>query len=408
MIKTDFDIAVIGGGASGFAAAISAAEKGHSVAIIEGNKRTGKKLIATGNGQGNIANSRLSPENYNNRCFAKAVFDKVPYAELINFFKRAGIEIVEKENGRIYPLSMQAYSVLDNLRKRASELGVNEICGYYVTKLNKNNGVFYIASGKGDTITAKAAIIACGGGASPHFSCGTGYSLLTSFGHKVTKLLPSLVQLKTEKSMIKHLKGVRLQDVTLRLICQCKETACYSGDVIFTDYGVSGSAVFEASSKAVRLIDNGQNVILSIDMLPLLKLNDVIAMLMQRKSMFPKREAAFLLNGVIPKQIAANILEILNIDKNMPVADICNNKICDMAKYIKYYNIKAIQPLGIEYAQVTAGGIRTDDFDGSLMSKLCADLYACGEVLDIDGGCGGYNLMWAFCSGILCGQSALK
>jgi predicted Rossmann fold flavoprotein len=401
MKNTDFDIAVIGGGAAGLAAGICAARRGCATAIVEGNPRTGKKLLVTGNGQGNIANAYLTAGHYNND-FAMKIFEKIPLNKLTEFFESAGIETVRRQNGRIYPLSMQASSVLDNLRQAAQEAGAAEICSAPVGRIEKAGDVFILKTPLKD-ISCKAAIVACGGAASPHLSCGGGYGLLTAFGHKKTKLLPSLVQIKTDKENIKGLKGVKISDVTIS-----GGGGQAQGDIIFADYGISGSAVFEISPLIVRLLESGKNADLYMDLLPEISLSGLINMLKKRRNLFGGRNCEFLLNGVVTKQLIKIIFYNCGIDGGIGIKDIGDAKLTQIAGFIKKYHLKATGCLGLENAQVTIGGICTDDFDDNLMSKLCRNLYACGEILDIDGKCGGYNLMWAFCSGILCGSEALK
>jgi predicted Rossmann fold flavoprotein len=401
MNKTDFDVAVIGGGAGGLAASICSAQRGFKTALVEGNSRVGKKLIVTGNGQGNIANANLSPDCYND-SFAMKVFEKIPLEALLEFFNSAGIETMQKSDGRIYPLGLQASAVLDNLRQKAFELGVSEICGCKINKLEKKDGVFILTSDSA-VFTAKAVIAACGGGASPNLSCGAGYQLLTAFGHKMTKLLPSLVQIKTDKSMIKGLKGVKLYDIIIGF-----NGKNYPGDLIFTDYGISGSAAFDASSDISRYIDLGGKAKITIDLLPDIKQKDLTQMLLRRKKLFFQRSAYSLLTGITAKQMINNIMSACLIDRDIFIKDISDEKIESIAAVIKQYKLEVTGTLSLNEAQVTIGGIEVEDFNDNLMSKKCNDLYACGEMLNIDGKCGGYNLMWAFCSGILCGNSVLS
>ena len=402
-----YDVAVIGGGASGFASAITSAQKGAKTILLEGNKRTGKKICVTGNGQGNIANSNLSPENYNN-IFALNVFNKIPLKTLKEFFDKAGIEIIEKENGRIYPLSLQASSVVDNLRLTLKELNVTEKCDFTVNKIDKKDDLFYIYSINNEKIVSKAVIIACGGKAYPHLSCGGGYELLTKFGHKITKLLPALVQLKTQKEPVRFLTGVKIENANVQLYCDKKLIKQVTNDIIFTSYGVSGLAVFEISGKAVKMLDSGNNVNIVIDMLPKYNLDKIIDTLNKRKKVLKLRTVENFLTGFINKQIAKSILEKVNIKSITLVNDITDVDIKNIAKEIKFFKLNVTASLNFDNAQVTQGGIELKDFDENLMSKLCENLYACGEILDIDGDCGGYNLMWAFCSGILCGKNAIK
>ncbi len=402
-----YELAVIGGGAAGFAAAITAAESVKTV-IIEGGARTGRKLAASGNGQGNIANACVAPENYN--CSLPfEVFDKVPYSEVQKFFTFAGIQTTQKERGRIYPLSLQASSVVDNLRLRAAELNIDEVCNFKVNKIDKKDSIFIIKSESGGSITAKSVIISCGGRAHPNLSCGGGYGLLTAFGHKITPLLPSLVQLKTEKKpYLRHLKGVRLTGVSVKAVSGSATLKAAEGDVIFTDYGVSGSAVFEVSGYAVKALDKGESVTLIIDLMPDIDIQTLSNNLFDRKNALGIRAAGNFLTGFAPKQFASAVYEIAGIDTEKPLKDISASGVKAIADGIKNFSLAVTGSLGFDSAQVTMGGIDINGFDRCLMSKYCDKLYACGEVLDVDGDCGGFNLLWAFSSGILCGREAAK
>lgn len=405
-----YDIAVIGGGAGGFAAAISAAECGIlNIAILEGGERTGRKIAASGNGQGNIANKNLSVNNYHgkNTDIVKKVFDKVPYQRLIKFYESTGIVVTEKERDRIYPSSLQASSVLDCLRLKAKELSIEEICGFLVTDIIKEKDYFKVAGKDDRIIYAKKVIVSCGGAAAPHLSSGTGYDLLTKFGHKLNKLMPSLVQLKTEKERLKYLKGIRAE-AALTAFSDGQVLKTASGDIIFTDYGISGSAVFDISGAAVRALEENKTVYISIDMMQNIDIIDLKNILKKRRDRLNNRTAESFFTGFIIKQSAKSILTVCGINLSKNIKEITDKEIEAMVLCIKNFRLSVTGSLGFENAQVTAGGIDTADFDDNLMSKLCRNLYVCGEMLDIDGDCGGYNLMWAFAGGIVCGTSAAK
>jgi predicted Rossmann fold flavoprotein len=408
MDSKHYKLAVIGGGASGLAAAITAAEKGIKVVVLEGGERVGRKLAASGNGQGNIANAEISPEKYN--CpLPLQVFKKVPYGDVEKFFTSAGIETVQRERGRIYPLSLQASSVVDNLRLKAAELGVAEVCGFKVLKTEKKEDIFFITSEKGTVVTSNAVIAACGGVAHPNLSCGDGYRLLTGFGHKLTKLLPSLVQLKTVKTpCLRHLKGIRLENVNVKALSGNSIIKQARGDVIFTDCGISGNAVFEISGAVVKAIDGGCRVCVNTDTLPDIDTEKLKNILTERKQNIAKRAAGNFLTGFVPKQLAGAVYERAEINVNLPISGLTAEDIGKISFILKNFEIEVTGSLSFNYAQVTMGGIDVSNFDENLMSRFCENLYACGEMLDVDGDCGGYNLLWAFSSGILCGREAAK
>jgi hypothetical protein len=403
-----YKLAIIGGGASGLAAAITAAEKGIKTVVLEGGERVGRKLAASGNGHGNIANAEIKPENYN-CAFPLQVFKKVPYGEVERFFRFVGIETVQKERGRIYPLSLQASGVVDSLRLKAAELGVVQVCGFKVLKTEKKKGIFFITSEKGTVITSDAVIAACGGVAHPNLSCGDGYRLLTNFGHRLTKLLPSLVQLKTVRTpYLKHLKGIRLENVRVKALDRDNIIKQARGDVIFTDSGISGNAVFEVSGAVVKAIDGGRRVFVNIDTLPDIDREKLKKILNERKQNIAKRAAGEFLTGFVQKQLAGAVYQRAQIKADLPVSGLTAEDIDKISFELKNFEIEITGSLGFDYAQVTMGGIDVSNFDENLMSLFCENLYACGEMLDVDGDCGGYNLLWAFSSGILCGKEAAK
>lgn len=407
-MKKHYKAAVIGGGAAGFAAAITIAGGGIDTVLLEGGLRTGRKLAASGNGQGNIANAVINPENYN--CnLPLSVFEKVPYADVEKLFSSVGVATVQKERGRIYPQSLQASSIVDNFRIKLSELNAQEICGFYVKAIEKKNNIFYITAKDGNTVTANTVIIACGGKAHPHLSSGEGYSLLSAFGHKLTNLLPSLVQLKWDKKpYLKQLKGIRLENAAVKAISNNGIIKQSYGDVIFTDYGISGLAVFEVSGTAVKEIEKNANVEIVIDIFAHISENALIDILNERKNILGGRAAEHFLTGFIHKQYAKAIFEYCGTDTKKSINLLSQNDIKQIAYALKNFTVTVTGSLGFDYAQVTSGGIDIEGFNENLMSKYCDNLYACGEILDVDGDCGGYNLLWAFASGILCGKNVIK
>ena len=385
-----YKVAVIGGGAAGLLCAVELlsgadAFRGEEIAVIERNDRVGKKILATGNGQGNISNADISADNYSgDKNFISDFIVDLIKLDLLTCLKKLGIYTTVKEDGKIYPVSMQANSVLDAIRDYLSFKDCMAFTGERVTDLKKENGAFTIFSDTGKKFYAEKVVLATGGKAGKQFGTdGSGYTLATGFGHTVTPLAPSLVQLKTEKGVIKGLKGVK-EYALVSLYDGGKFIKSAVGDVLFTDYGVSGNAVFKLSDKVAGL----KKPALEIDFVPDISEKDLAEILKEKseKPFIPYRE---LLNGIINKKLG----EIILSGGNKPVNEI--------ARAIKKYRVAVTGTLGFDSAQVTKGGINTREITRAFESKIISGLYIVGEETDVDGECGGYNLTFAFASGII-------
>ena len=390
-----FKAAVIGGGSAGLLCAVELLSgkdrfRGEDVIVLERNDRTGKKLVATGNGQGNLSNAALSAENYSgDREFVSAFIGQFKSINLVLYLENIGIITEKDESGRIYPVSRQANSVLDIIR--AYLISKNCTCktGFKAVKIQKNGALFYIFSENGEKIVAENVLLAAGGKAAKQFGTdGSAYALATTFGHKITPLYPSLVQLKTEKEPVKGLKGIK-HNVKAALFDADRCIKQSAGDLLFTDYGVSGNAVFKLSDKVAEL----KNPLLKIDFLPdftEVKLGEIIKERIN-KGYFPQTD---ILNGLVHKKLGENIAKHSHGDLKVIISG------------VKSYKIKIQGTLGFDYAQTTKGGVDTEDVNSETYeSKLCRGLYIVGEMLDIDGECGGYNLTFAFVSGITAAKS---
>jgi hypothetical protein len=374
------DVAIVGGGAAGLACAVNLKKynKNISVTVIEAGERLGKKLSATGNGQGNVTNVNMTASRYfggNLPLVEKLTCSDGGKDTERNLFHCV---LACDERGRVYPGGKQASSLVDSLMVDVKRLGVNVIVGNKVTALSKG---FNLTLSGNQKLQADFVVLAVGGKAQKQFNTdGASYALAQNFGHKLTKLYPSLVQLKTDTKYIKTLKGIRV-DCHVCAICGGNIIAQKRGDVIFTDYGVSGNAIFEISPYVV----DKQNVTLSLHFLPdsdMAVADDV----KNKKALgYPASE---LLSGTLHNQLGRAIIKRCGTDDE--------NVICQM---VKNFTLPVTGNLGFDYAQVTKGGIDMADVTDELESKLVKNLFFAGEVLDVDGECGGYNLHWAFTSG---------
>ena len=399
-------IGIIGGGASGMAAALAAAEKKDvQVILMERQARVGRKLQATGNGRCNLTNLHASKGGYHGEDagFADYAIGKFGPEAALNWFRSLGLFTVAEESGRVYPYSDQANSVVDVLRFSLEKPNITVKLGFEVEKVKKTANGFRVEA-KEETVECDKLIIACGGLAGTKLG-GTmsGYKLLRSLGHKCTKLRPTLVQLKSSWGGVAGLKGVR---ANCRAAIYHNDTlhAESTGELQFTEYGLSGPVIFEISRDACQ---GGGEWVCRLDFLPEIGSDDLKKELIRRKSTsLPVSE---LLTGILHNRLGRVLTQAVGINGSRYIAVLNDYEIEQITRAVKNFEIGLTEPMGMDSAQVTAGGIGTTDFDETTMeSRIIPGLYACGEVLDIDGDCGGYNLQWAWSSGRLAGIHAGK
>lgn len=374
-----YDVAVVGGGAAGLACAVRLKElnKNLSVVILEAGERLGKKIAATGNGQGNISNANLGVNHYHGTC---APYAKKLLEDGVNPFALFDFLTVTDDKGRVYPASKQASAISDCLIKRVADGGVQVMYSSPVVGIDKN---LTLSIAGGEKIKAKKVLIATGGKAQKQFRTdGTAYSLATSLGHTLTQLYPSLVQLKCTGGF-KQLKGIRTECRVTVFNAKHEKLVTTEGDVIFTDYGLSGNAIFYASAYCA----GEKNATVSLEFLPGVDRAEIIAVIKKRiKCGYAQSE---LLGGTLHNALGRELIKR------------CKDKSAEgIASFIKNFSVDVEGSLGWDYAQVTKGGIPFGEITLNGESKKACGVYFAGEVLDIDGDCGGYNLHFAFASGI--------
>ena len=389
------EVVIIGGGAAGLTAALALNKK---TIVLERGERVGRKLSATGNGQGNVGNLDINESRYftfGERRLISSCMQKFPQTEILAFFEKLGFMFCADERGRLYPASKQASSITDLIRYRLEkDQNKRIITGAFVTDITKNGEYFIVTAvsdGEKRLFSAKNVILSAGGKAAKNFgSDGNGYLLARKFGHAATNLFPSLVQLKTQTGDIKTLKGQRVGAV-VTAYCDNKQIAREKGDVIFTDYGVSGDAVFRISAFVCDKIE--QNITLSLDLMPDCGTEKLVSVLCERTAnkAIPAGE---ILCGILPNTLGRAVIK--RTGNQNPVA---------VAQTIKNFTLKVTGTAGFDYAQVTKGGIRLSEVSADMQSKKCPGLYFAGEILDVDGQCGGYNLQWAFSSALTAAES---
>ena len=402
------EIAVIGGGASGLMAAITAKKLGKEVIILERKDRILKKVLITGNGRCNITNVNANISNYfgKNISSVENILNRFTPHDTMDFFNELGIVCNEENRGKVYPLSGQASSVVDALRFEAEKLGIKIETEFYVRKIEKDGFKFKIYSEDKKKIEAGRVILAAGGQSYPELgSNGSGFELAKELGHSVTKLSPSIVQLKTEKNQVKGLQGIKT-DVAVTAYGDNKKICTYDGELLFTDYGISGNVVFNISF----VMPLYKNVEFEIDFMEKFDYNELYEMLKERKRILSHLTMENYFNGMINKKLGQFLSKVSGIEKlSKPVKDLNDSDIRKLCTVLKKYRVKILETTGFKNAQVTAGGVSLDEVNiETLESKIVKGLYFSGEVLDVYGECGGFNLQWAWASGQIAGENAAK
>ena len=402
------EIAVIGGGASGLMAAITAKKSGKEVIILERKDRILKKVLITGNGRCNITNVNANISNYfgKNISSVENILNRFTPHDTMDFFNELGIVCNEENRGKVYPLSGQASSVVDALRFEAEKLGIKIETEFYVRKIEKDGFKFRIYSEDRKKIEAGRVILAAGGQSYPELgSNGSGFELAKELGHSVTKLSPSIVQLKTEKYQVKGLQGIKT-DVAVTAYGDNKKICTYDGELLFTDYGISGNVVFNISF----VMPLYKNVEFEIDFMEKFDYNELYEMLKERKRILSHLTMENYFNGMINKKLGQFLSKVSGIEKlSKPVKDLNDSDIRKLCTVLKKYRVKILETTGFKNAQVTAGGVLLDEVNTeTLESKIVKGLYFSGEVLDVYGECGGFNLQWAWASGHIAGENAAK
>ncbi len=402
------DIIIIGGGASGLMAAIAAARSPHNqITILERQARVGRKLLSTGNGRCNLSNANLSALHYHGLSpeFVTPSLEAFGLEATLDLFHSLGLLTVQESSGKIYPWSDQAGSVLDVLRFAIQKPNISLRTAFEVRKVQQYPDGFRVI-GPEESLTCHKLIIACGGLAGTALGGSmSGYQLLRSLGHKCSRLSPALVQVKSSYPRCASLKGIR---ANCRLwVTKDRQTIIENqGEVQFTQYGLSGPAIFEVSRFLCR--ETGDWVC-HLDLLPQMTAEALLAHLRQRQALAPALEAGDLLTGTVHNRLGRTLVQEAGIGLTTPAASLTQQDLEAVAAVTKDLSLTLTELMGMDSAQVTAGGILTADFDPATMeSRLCPGLYACGEVLDIDGDCGGYNLQWAWSSGYSAGTNAGK
>jgi predicted Rossmann fold flavoprotein len=395
-----YDVIIIGAGASGLVTAIVSARRGKRVLILEKNSRVGKKLLATGNGRCNITNQKPTPNRFysKNSIFIEQVLSGYNYQTIKKFFKSIGLELIEAKEQKVFPMSLQASSVVEILQAECEQLGVKIICNCHVNNF-VNNSVGYRVNG---FLTAKV-VVATGHISAPNLGgVDDGLEFAKRFGHRIVESYPSLVQLTSPIKNLKQLSGVKIE---AKVRCGDIEKV---GDVLFTSYGISGLAILDISRVVVQKLRREKSIELEIDLMPKMSYEQLLSLM--KKSLLQAHSSKLIklwLQGFINRKLILPIVEPLKLNKQK-VNSISSNikQLEKITSRIKKFPFEVNGSRGYKWAEVATGGVDTREINPKTMeSNIEKGLYFTGEVVDVDGDRGGFNLHFAWVSGVRAGES---
>ena len=397
----EYNTIIIGGGAAGLFCAASLQTECGKVLLLERGERLGKKLSSTGNGQGNVTNLSVGKTDYfsfsktgNQRV--QSLLSRYGRQRLVSFLEGLGGLFCADDRGRVYPTGRQASAITDLLRFEVERKGVEVRLSAFVKCVKRQDEGYLVVADTPEgerRFFARNVVLCTGGKAAKNFGTdGNGYALARAFSHTVTRLYPALVQLKTDTKHIKTLKGIRCNGAVVTASVDGREVGRAKGDVIFTDYGVSGDAVFRISSFVTAVAESG-TASLFIDLLPEISYEKLYAVLEEKRKNFPTLAESELLCGILNNQVGRAVMKR------------CGGKsLAEVAACVKAFSLTVTGTLGFDYAQVTKGGVCFDEVTDGMESVYASGLYLIGEIVDVDGECGGYNLQWAYTSACACAE----
>ena len=400
-------VAVIGGGAAGMMAAITSAREGARVTILEHKERIGKKILSTGNGRCNFTNTYQTPACYrsDNRDFAWNIIQKFNVEKTISFFKELGIYPKDR-NGYLYPYSDQAAAILEVLQIEVAKLDICVMTEINVLDIQPVKRGIRVTTDK-KTITADSVILACGSKAAPVTgSDGSGYQLAKLFGHRIVPVLPALVQLRCAEKFYKSISGVRVQGI-VEIYADDIFLASDTGEIQLTNYGISGIPVFQVSRYAAKALYKKQSVTAILNFMPDMNKEEFLLFLQERITLCPYKTLDEFFTGVFPKKLCELWIRLSRLPKEMRVSDLSGEQLEKLVLLIQHLRTHITETNSFEQAQICCGGVDTTEINpDTLESNYVPGIYFVGELLDVDGICGGYNLQWAWSSGFVAGKEA--
>ncbi len=398
------DIIIVGAGAAGLMASIVAGRAGHSVILLEQNTKIGKKILVSGNGKCNITNRYIQTNRFHghNPDFIEKVLQGYGFETVEPFFTSIGLELTEGKDGKMFPLSLQASSVVELLEYEAKRVGVQILCDAAVTALAKNTDTFTVETRQG-TYSSHKLILASGSPAAPQLGgSNSGYAFATKMGHTLIPRHPSLVQLCSEESWVKNCAGVKVAGVAT-LYANGEQITEKKGDLLFTTYGISGLAILDLSREVSTRLASFDYCELSLDLMPAFSKERLSNLLLDRIKSNSEKPIILWLQGVLHKKLIPVIVEQSKC-KAKAESDLDRKEINKLVHTIKHLKLTISETKGFEGAEVSTGGINTEEVNPLTMeSNLVPNLYFAGEILDVDGDRGGFNFHFAWVSGMRAG-----
>lgn len=399
--------AIIGGGAAGLMAACLLLRGGAKCTVLEKQGRVGRKLLSTGNGRCNMLNLYASVRNYHGDAkYLNAALNAFSPKDVVAFFESIGVPSVADEAGRVYPLGNQAAGVLDALRLYIGENGGEICCDFEAQSLRKTKWGWRVEAAGGESLNADFVLVACGSSAAPKIGGGNGgYRLLESLGHKLTPRFPALVPLKTDANAVRALKGIRAE-CALALIDRTQIVRREVGEVLFGDGSVSGICAMQLAGEVNCRLHKGGGCALQINFAE----NLPEGFVRERARRLPERSMEDFFAGMLPKRLGQVLIKAAGVQPlSIRARELTNAQIDAIERCVTAWTLPIFGTLGFDQAQVTSGGAEMREFDeNTLESRLAGGVFAAGEVLDVDGDCGGFNLLWAWSSAYLCAREILR
>ena len=403
------DVIIIGGGASGMTAAIQAAQLGVSVCILEKKDRVGRKLLTTGNGRCNLSNRDLDFSHYHGSIakLLPKLWKRMDADRVEEFWRELGIDYVEGENGKVYPRSLQAGSVVNALRRKIEELGVEVRTETPVKEIRRIHQGYLVMTDK-ETIQTKVVILCAGGKAYPKLGAdGEGARLVKNLKMQVNPLRPALCRLNLDFPFLKRLSGVKLTiPISLYWDGECQQTQ--EGEVLFTDTGLSGPPVLNLSRMVGEGLSQKKQMEVVLDLVPEMESGQLFSYMLDRMKRLSSWTLEEALEGWLPKKLVPVILLMAEVDRLQEAGSLHKRQIGAVCRVLKAFSASVSGLAGWEEAQITVGGIAEREVTERLESRKHKGLFLAGEVLDLDGDCGGYNLQWAVGSALIAAEEAAR
>ena len=392
---------IVGAGAAGLCAAITSARAGHKVTLLEQNNKIGKKILVSGNGKCNIDNKYISTNRFHsqNPDFIEEVLDGYDFEVIEKFFTSLGLELIEGKEGKMFPMSLQASSVVELLEYEAKRVGVQILCDCIVTSINKEANTFILETTQG-TQNCHKLLLASGSPAAPQLGgSNSGYAFATKMGHSLISRHPSLVQLCSEETWVKSCAGVKVAGLA-QLYANGEYITEKKGDLLFTNYGISGLAILDLSREVSTRLAHFDYCELSLDLMPEFSKERLTNVLLARVQNESEKPLALWLQGIINKKLIGIIVEQSKC-KVKEEGELNRKEINKLVHTIKNLKLSINDTKGFAGAEVTTGGIDTTEVNPQTMeSKLVPNLFFAGEILDVDGDRGGFNFHFAWVTGM--------